>query len=99
MVTDPDVIEGYRMDRSNAQPAGRPRAVARVSCTAKVQTVLRWASAHRVPVVTRGAGTGLSGGSVAVDGCLTLSTERMRRVEVDRPARRRGASPEPSTSR
>jgi len=93
VVTDPDVVEGYRMDRSNARSAGRPRAVARVSCTAEVQTVLRWASAHRVPVVTRGAGTGLSGGSVAVDGCLTVSTERMRRVEVDVPGRRVVAQP------
>jgi glycolate oxidase len=48
-----------------------------------VQTTLRLASRHGVPVVTRGAGTGLSGGSAAVDGCLTLSTERMRRICVD----------------
>ena len=58
-----------------------------------MQTALRWASAHRVPVVTRGAGTGLSGGSVAVDGCVTLSTERMRRVEIDASARLAIAQP------
>ena len=45
--------------------------------------MLRWASAHRVPVVPRGAGTGLSGGSTALDGCITLSTERMRGVHID----------------
>jgi glycolate oxidase len=34
-------------------------------------------------VVTRGAGTGLSGGVLAIEGCVVLSTERMRAVEVD----------------
>jgi glycolate oxidase len=93
VVTDPDVIEGYRFDRSNAVEAGRPLAVVRAANTAEVQTALRWASLHRVPVVTRGAGTGLSGGSLAVDGCITLSTERMRRVEIDAPARLAVAQP------
>ena len=55
----------------------------RAKSTEDVQHTLRWASAHRVPVVTRGAGTGLAGGSLAVDGAITLSTERMRRIEVD----------------
>ena len=86
-LSDGDLMEGYRFDRSNTVEVGRPLAVVRVADTAEVQTVLRWASAHRVPVVTRGAGTGLSGGSVAVDGCITLSTERMRRVEIDASAR------------
>ena len=37
-----------------------------------------------VPVVTRGAGTGLSGGANAVDGCVVLSIERMTAIlEID----------------
>ena len=87
LVTDPDLVEGYRFDRSNCPDAGHPAAVVRATCTADVQTTLRWASAHGVPVVTRGAGTGLSGGSAAVEGCITLSTERMRRIDIDVPAR------------
>ncbi len=83
LVTDPDVIEGYRFDRSNAERAGSPLAVVRARSTEDVQHTLRWASDHRVPVVTRGAGTGLAGGSLAVDGCITLSTEHMRRIEID----------------
>ena len=93
VISEGDLMEGYRFDRSNTAEVGRPMAVVRVSDTAEVQTVLRWASAHRVPVVTRGAGTGLSGGSVAVDGCVTLSTERMRRVEIDASARLAIAQP------
>jgi glycolate oxidase len=83
LVTDPDIIEPYRYDRAETVVPGRPLAVVRARCTADVQTVLRIASAHRVPVVPRGAGTGLSGGSAAVDGCITLSTERMRDITVD----------------
>ena len=45
--------------------------------------MLRWASETRTPVVTRGAGTGLSGAAAAVDGCLVLSTVRMRELRID----------------
>ena len=83
LVTDVDVIDGYRLDRSQGAVAGWPLGVVRAGSTAEVQATLRWASAHRVPVVPRGAGTGLSGGSVAVDGGLTLSTERMAGIDVD----------------
>ena len=48
-----------------------------------MQTAVRWAAAHRVPVVPRGAGSGLSGGSSAVDGGIVLSLERMAAIEID----------------
>ena len=83
LVVDPDIIEGYRADRADMVRPGRPAAVVRAGSTADVQAVLRVASALRIPVVTRGAGTGLSGGSAAIEGCITISTERMRRIEVD----------------
>ncbi len=40
-----------------------------------------------MPIITRGAGTSLSGGSTAVDGTIMLSTEKMREIAVD-PATR-----------
>ena len=86
LVLDPGIIEPYRYDRAETVVPGRPVAVVRARCAEDVQAVMRIASAHRVPVVPRGAGTGLSGGSAAVDGCITLSTERMRRIEIDRGA-------------
>ncbi|AXH95248.1 FAD-binding oxidoreductase [Ornithinimicrobium avium] len=87
VVTDPDRMGGYRFDRSQDPDAGVPLAVVRAESTQHVQTAVRWAAEHRVPIITRGAGTGLSGGSSALDGCLVVSTERMRRIEVD-PATR-----------
>ncbi|MGW6375029.1 FAD-binding oxidoreductase [Rhodococcus sp. NPDC055112] len=83
VLTDPDLTEGYRQDWAADPNAGRPLAVVRATCTEDVQAVMRWASAHRVPVVPRGAGSGLSGGSTAVNGGLVLTTERMRQISVD----------------
>ena len=60
-----------------------PLAVVRAEDAAQVQTAVRWAADHRVPVVPRGAGTGLSGGASAVDGGIVLSLERMRTIEID----------------
>src|SRR5215213_11159587 len=76
-------IENYRFDWSRDPRAGTPLAVVRPMNSEQVQTALRWASAHGVPVVPRGAGSGLSGGSSAVDGGIVLSLERMTAVEID----------------
>jgi len=83
VVTDPAVTEGYRQDRAFDPSAGKPLAVVRPRRTEEVQTILRWACANRVPVITRGAGSGLSGGATALDGCIVLSTEKMRDMTVD----------------
>ena len=46
---------------------------------------MRVATKHRVPVVPRGAGSGLSGGSAGIEGALTVALTRMNRiVEIDR---------------
>jgi glycolate oxidase len=83
VLTDPDLVAGYRQDWARDPEAGTPLAVVRANSTADVQAVLRWATEHQVPVVPRGAGSSLSGGSTAVDGGITLSLERMREVTID----------------
>ncbi|MDT5411842.1 MAG: glycolate oxidase, partial [Mycobacterium sp.] len=83
VVTDPAITDGYRQDRALDPSAGKPVAVVRPRRTEEVQTVLRWATANDIPVVTRGMGTGLSGGATAVDGGIVLSTEKMRDIVVD----------------
>lgn len=87
VVTDRDVLAGYRQDWAKDPDAGWPIAVVRAGSTADVQAALRWAALHRVPVVARGAGSGLSGGSSAVEGGLVVSLERMRAVTVDPAAK------------
>ena len=56
LVTDPDILASYRHDRAMDPAAGTPLAVVRPTTTEEVQAVLRWAGAHRIPVVPRGAG-------------------------------------------
>ncbi len=83
LILDPDGMGGYRWDRANDPDAGTPMAVVRVSSTAEVSVVVRLAAQHGASIVIRGAGSGLSGGSTAVDGCIVISTERMRSIEID----------------
>jgi glycolate oxidase len=85
--TDPVTTENYRFDWSRDPTAGVPMAVVRPSTAAEVQTAIRWAAQHRVPVVARGAGSGLSGGSSAVADGIVVSLERMRSIEIDVAAR------------
>ena len=80
-------MAAYRFDYTADAGAGMPLAVVRASSAADVQATVRWAGEHGIPVVPRGAGSGLSGGSNAIDGCIVLSLERMRAVEID-PATR-----------
>jgi glycolate oxidase len=77
---DADVLEGYRRDTASWAAAGAPLALARPKTTEEVQALARWATRHRVPLVARGAGTGVAGGANAVDGCVVLSFERMNRI-------------------
>jgi len=83
VVTDPDIVEGYRRDWSQDPDVGMPVAVVRPEDAGQVQIAVRWAAEHGVPVVPRGAGSGLSGGSSAVDDGIVLSLERMRAIEID----------------
>jgi glycolate oxidase len=83
IVTDPVLVENYRYDWARDPDAGMPLAVVRPRNPAEVQDAMRWASRHRIPVVPRGAGSGLSGGSSAVAGGIVLSMDRMRAVVID----------------
>jgi glycolate oxidase len=80
LLTDPDVVRTYLHDEAEWAPYGAALAVARPESTAEVAAVVAVCARHRVPVVTRGAGTGLSGGANAVEGCVVLSTERMNAI-------------------
>ncbi len=60
-----------------------PDAVVLAASTAEVAGVIKVAAKHRIPVVPRGAGTGLSGGAVTIRGGIALQVTRMRRIEID----------------
>jgi len=61
-----------------------PRAVVFARTAEEVSGVLKIARSHNAPVVARGSGTGLSGGSVPVEGAVVLCLVKMDRIlEVD----------------
>jgi glycolate oxidase len=61
-----------------------PDAVVLPSTTEQVAGVIKVAAKHKIPVVPRGAGTGLSGGAVTIRGGIALQVTRMRRIlEID----------------
>lgn len=87
MLTDDDVIAAYSRDMMTFAPAGKPCAVVFPGNAEQVCEVVRTcatAGSGPVPIVPRGAGSGLSGAANAVDGCVVLVTSRMNRiVELD----------------
>jgi glycolate oxidase len=84
VLTDPELLSGYRRDEADLCAAGSPVAVVRPRTTGDVARTLRIAAAHRTPVVTQGARTGLAGGANAVDGCLVLAMTGMDAIlEID----------------
>ncbi len=61
VLADPDVTASYARDQAVLAEAGTPAAVVLPRSTAEVAAVLQIASRHGVPVVPRGAGSGLVG--------------------------------------
>lgn len=80
LVTDPVVMESYRMDRAMFCEAGMPLAVIRARTTADVVAVMEVAATHKVPVVPQGVLSGLSGAANAIDGCFVVSLEKMNQI-------------------
>ncbi len=80
VVTDPDRLPTYTRDRSTGSEAGEPIAVVFPRTTEQVSAIMKAAHQYRIPVVPRGAGSGLSGGSNAIDGSLIVCVEKMRDV-------------------
>src|SRR5439155_1091359 len=68
LLDDPDVVTGYARDMAMFAPSEQPRCVVFAADVTQVQHVVRVAAAHRVPVVPRGAGSGLAGSSNGVAG-------------------------------
>ncbi|GAA4956933.1 FAD-linked oxidase C-terminal domain-containing protein [Nonomuraea thailandensis] len=84
LVLDPGVVAAYSRDQAAWAPQGKALALVRPEDAEQVRRVVALCAEHRVPVVPRGAGTGLSGGANAVDGCVLLALDGMDRVlEID----------------
>ncbi len=74
----------YRHDEAEWAEVGRAEIAVRARTEAEVAATVRVAAELGVPIVSRGAGTGLSGGANAVDGCVILDLSKMTAiVDID----------------
>ena len=79
LVLEPEMLRVYECDGLTAR-RGLPLAVALPETEEQVQAVVRLCHRHRLPIVPRGAGTGLSGGAQPLSNGLVLSLARMKRI-------------------
>ncbi|UUL75443.1 FAD-binding protein [Pseudarthrobacter sp. Fe7] len=78
--TDADTRQAAATDRSGYVPATMPDGVVIAQSVDDVVELLRLAQAGHVPVVPRGAGTGLAAGASAHEGQIVLDVSRMNRI-------------------
>ncbi len=78
--TDPVALDAVRADKSGHRSATAPLAIVTARSVEDVQATLRIANEFRMPVVPRGAGTGLAGGAIGEAGEIVLSTLALNRV-------------------
>src|SRR5688572_20941239 len=84
VLTSKEDLIPYSFDGTAAMQQ-MPGCVAFAKTTAQVSEVLKFANATKTPVVTRGSGTGLSGGSLPINDCIVLCLVRMDKIlETDR---------------
>ncbi|WP_271396262.1 FAD-binding oxidoreductase [Neomicrococcus lactis] len=84
LVDDVDV-QNFQRDMGALSDPHLPMAVVLAGSTEDVQATLRWASRHKISIVPRGAGTGVSGAAHAIKDCVVLSLERMNQILEIRP--------------
>lgn len=84
VAVDPDITNAYSRDMMPLAPAGTPLAVVFPTDTAQVAAVVRACAAAGVPIVPRGAGSGLTGAANGVDGAVSVVLTKMNRIlEID----------------
>ena len=76
-----DALEPFRHDATFMD--GELIAAVLPETTAEVSEVMKVCHHHRIPVVARGGGSSLVGGSVPLGGGIVLSLERMSGIEID----------------
>ena len=83
LLTEKEDLIPYAFDGTAAMKEA-PGCVVFAATTGQISDMLKLANDIETPVVTRGSGTGLSGGSVPVADCIVLCTVKMEQIlEVD----------------
>ena len=84
LISDPDITASYSRDQAPFASAAAPFAVLLARSASEISIALKYANENSIPVVTRGAGSGLSGGANSTAGSLVISLEKMNQIiEID----------------
>ncbi len=84
IITDPDITAAYSKDQAPFAAFQPAAAVLLARSTEEISKALAFCSERNIPVVTRGAGSGLSGGANADSRSLVISLEKMNQIlEID----------------
>jgi glycolate oxidase len=84
LITDPDITASYSKDQAPFALSAPAAAVLLARSTDEISKALVFCSERKIPVVTRGAGSGLSGGANADADSLVISLEKMNQIlEID----------------
>ncbi|HEY2027986.1 MAG TPA: FAD-linked oxidase C-terminal domain-containing protein [Myxococcales bacterium] len=78
-IHEPSELRTYESD-GLATFRATPGVVVLPGTTEEVSRVVKATAKHGLPIVPRGAGTGLSGGALPVPGCVVVGLSRMRKV-------------------
>lgn len=84
LIVDPEIVSSYSRDQSQLATHGDPLLILIAKNEHEVSRTLKFANSRKIPVVARGAGSGLSGGANAVSGGIVISLEKMNQIlEID----------------
>ena len=84
LITDPDITASYSRDQAPFAVSAPPFAVLLARNATEISKALAFANENKIDVVTRGAGSGLSGGANSSAQSLVISLEKMNQIlEID----------------
>jgi glycolate oxidase len=84
LISDPEITASYSKDQAPFAAHEPAALVLLAKSTEEVSKAVAYAHAHNIPVIARGAGSGLSGGANATSTSLVISLEKMNSIiEID----------------
>ena len=84
VIDDEQILKSYERDQAPFAPSAKAAAVLIAKTIDEVSKAVKFANQESIPVVIRGAGSGLAGGANSIQGCLVISLEKLNRIiEID----------------
>ena len=84
VIDDEQILKSYERDQAPFAPSAKAAAVLIAKTIDEVSKAVRFANQESIPVVVRGAGSGLAGGANSIQGCIVISLEKLNKIlEID----------------